>query len=101
MITIVGITMAAGKPNRAGNRIIAFFDAELAGLRMNGCALVRTPRAGMTVTPPKMEGPEAARRSVIILDSALRHRLLEAAREAYRRLGGLEAEWEPGATRAE
>jgi hypothetical protein len=46
-----------------------------------------------TIYPPKMDGPEALRRSVTILDSALRHRMMEAARTAYRAIGGTEAVW--------
>jgi hypothetical protein len=99
-VNICGITLANGKPNKAGHRIIAYFDCEYAGLRLNGCALLRTRSNGLTVYPPKMEGPEAVRRSVTILDSALRHRMMEAARTAYRAIGGIEAEWIPTGQRA-
>ncbi len=64
---------------------------------MNGCALVRTSMNGLTVLPPKLEGQEALRRSVVIADTSLRHRIMDAARNAYRGLGGTEAEWMPRA----
>lgn len=94
-VVITGLNIADGKPNKAGIRIIAYFDCTYAGLRLNGCALVRTRSNGLTVSPPRLEGPEAVRRSVTIRDSALRHQMMEAARTVYRALGGTEAEWTP------
>ena len=94
-VTITGLNIASGKPNKSGIRIIAYFDCRYAGLRLNGCALVRTRNNGLTVSPPRLEGPEASRRSVTILDSALRRQMMEAARTVYRALGGTEAEWVP------
>jgi len=89
------LSIVDGHPNRGGSRILAYFDVIAGGIRMNGCAPVRTSMNGLTVWPPKLEGQEALRRSVVIADNSLRHRIMDAAREAYRSLGGTEAEGMP------
>lgn len=94
-VTIHGITIVDGKPNANGFAILAFFDCETFGLRLNGCALMRTPKRGLSVSPPRLEGPEAARRSVRITSDLIRNAMLTSARKAYIALGGKEAEWEP------
>jgi len=94
-VTIAGVNITKGRPNKGGSRIIAFFDCEAEGFQLNGCALVRTAKNGLTVWPPKIEGPEAVRRSIVIVDDMLRNAIMRAAREAYRAIGGTDAEWIP------
>src|SRR5690606_8318377 len=60
-----------GHFRHGGNTILAFFDCQANGLTLAGCAFVRTSRQGLTVWPPKLEGAEAARRSVGIADERL------------------------------
>jgi hypothetical protein len=93
-VTITGLSRVTNaKPNKGGSTIIAHFDCEANGFGFRGCALVRTPKNGLTVWMPKIEGPESARRAVDIADCSLRHALMLHAREAYRALGGQDAEW--------
>ena len=93
-VTITGLSrISKPKPNRAGFTILAFFDCEAGGFALHGCALVRTPKDGLVAWPPKLDGPEGMRRSVAILDDSVRHAIMLHAREAYRALGGRDAEW--------
>lgn len=93
-VAITGVSLSRGGANRGGSRIIAFFDCEISGIQLLGCALVRTSKNGLAVWPPKLEGPEATRRAVTITDNLLRNAILQAARDAYRALGGTEAEYQ-------
>jgi len=86
------------RPREVGERgasILAYFDCTVSGLTLLGCTLVRTGKRGLVANPPTIPGPEAQRRAVFITDNALRHRMMEAARTAYKALGGEHAEWEP------
>ncbi|ALR22068.1 hypothetical protein [Sphingobium baderi] len=93
-VTITGLTrVRAPKPNKGGSTVIAYFDCEANGFALAGCALARTIKNGLTVWPPKLEGPESARRSLTITEDSLRHAMMIQARETYRALGGTDAEW--------
>lgn len=93
-VTITGLTRSTkATPNRAGYRILAFFDCEVEGLGLRGCAFVRTPRNGLTVWPPKLSGPMAERCGVEIKSEHLRKTLVRCAQDAYRALGGTDGEW--------
>ena len=94
-IEIVGLTRSSHpKPNQAGHVILAHFDCEIGGIALKGCALVRTRQGGLVAWPPNLETADKWR-SVQIIDDPLRHQLMEAARVAYRALGGTDAEWQP------
>ena len=96
-VTITGLNIVARpRPNAGGSRILAHFDCKVAGIELRGCVLVRTNKDGMVAWPPKLEGPEAVRRSVAFVDDALRHALMSSARDVYRMMGGTEAEWVKG-----
>lgn len=94
-VIITGITLTAGKPSKAGAVILCFFDCVAVGIRLAGCALVRTRRTGLTIWEPKMEAAESVRRSVVIVDPTLKRDITEAARDIYCRLGGVGAERDP------
>lgn len=79
------------KPNRGGSTILAYFDCEARGIALVGCALVRTSGGGLVAWPPNLETQDK-RRSIRITDDALRHGMMMYAREAYRALGGTDAE---------
>jgi hypothetical protein len=84
---ISGLTFNQGTPRRDGSRVLCYFDAEIAGLRLHGCALAVSPRNGLVVWGPRSEiGP---RRGVSIIDDGLRSRFMDAACEAFRALGGV------------
>jgi hypothetical protein len=81
------------RPNQGGSKILAYFDCEVSGFELIGCALVRTANNGLVAWPPRLEDKEGARRAVVIRDDATRHAMMINAREAYRALGGTDAEW--------
>lgn len=91
-VTITGLKrVAKPKPNRGGSTILAYFDCEMRGLELRGCALVRTKGGGLVAWPPNMTDDDN-RRSIRIADDSLRHGMMMHAREAYRALGGTDAE---------
>jgi hypothetical protein len=95
-VIITGLTrVPRPKPNKGGSTVLAFFDCQSNGFMLHGCAFVRTPRHGLTVWPPKIDGPESARRSVTFADERLRQAMVRAAQSAYRALGGTDGEWIP------
>lgn len=95
-VTITGLTRVSNpKPNKGGSTVLAFFDCQSNGFMLQGCAFVRTPRHGLTVWPPKLDGPESARRSVTFADEHLRQAMIREAQAAYRALGGTDGEWMP------
>lgn len=101
-VTITGLTrVSRPSPNRAGFSILAYFDCEFAGVALRGCAFCRTPKNGLTVWPPKMEGPEGERRCIIFTEDSLRHAIMQQAQDAYRALGGTDGEWIPRQTESE
>lgn len=92
-ITITGLTrIPRPKPGKNGFIILAYFDCMANGFGLRGCALVRTPKMGLVAWPPKIETADT-RRSLTIEDDSLRHAMMQHAREAYRALGGTDAEW--------
>ncbi|CAH1653535.1 hypothetical protein CHELA1G11_13688 [Hyphomicrobiales bacterium] len=95
-ITILGLNRVTNpKANRGGSTVLAFFDCRTNGFLLQGCAFVRTPRHGLTVWPPKVDGPESTRRSITFTDERLRQELVRSAQAAYRVLGGTDGEWMP------
>lgn len=93
-IKIVSLTLAKSEPNKSGDRIIANFDVETEQLKIFGCCLVRTRKNGIATWWPKIPGPNR-HRLVHIKDGTLANAITLAAREAYRTMGGTEAEWTP------
>ncbi|RDI51221.1 hypothetical protein [Microvirga subterranea] len=92
-VTITGLTrVPQPKPGRNGYTILAYFSAEANGFSLQGCAFVRTPRQGLTVWPPKLEGLDT-RRSLTITNDQLRQAMVRQAQAAYRALGGSDGEW--------
>jgi hypothetical protein len=97
-VKVTGLLRIDGKLRTDGNKIIAFFDAEIAdAIVLRGCSLVRTRNNGMTVWVARgvTDNQNRVRHSVSIIDSSLLHQIMEAARETYRAMGGTEAEWTP------
>lgn len=98
-IKITGIAIIDAAPNEIGLRQLALFDFAYAGLQINGSLLMKTERDGFTVQLPR-KNKDSALRAIKITDSALRHRVTMAARDAYRALGGAHWQWTPFDQRA-
>ena len=99
-IQITSINLVGRRTSmRTGLRDIAQFNCDIGRLvRLKGCRLMRTDTNGLTVWLPTFHDEKGVvLKSVAIIDDSLRHRLMEAARNAYRALGGTEAEWVPHA----
>ena len=93
-VTIMGLNRVSNpRPNKGGSTVLAWFDCQVNGFLMQGCAFVRTARRGLTVWPPKIDGPESSRRSVTFADEKLRKEMVREAQSAYRALGGTDGEW--------
>lgn len=93
-VNITGLTrITAPRPNAGGSTVLAWFDCEANGFAFHGCAFVRTPRRGLTVWPPKIEGRDDSRRSITIADEHLRKAMVSRAQATYRALGGTDGEW--------
>lgn len=93
-VTIMGLNRVSNpRPNKGGSTVLAWFDCQVNGFLMQGCAFVRTARRGLTVWPPKIDGPESTRRSVTFADEKLRKEMVREAQSAYRALGGTDGEW--------
>lgn len=89
---IIGLNrVAKPKANKGGSIILAFFDCTFSGVMLRGCALVRTKSGGLVAWPPHFLD-EPGRKSIRITDDSLRHEMMMQAREAYRALGGTDAE---------
>jgi hypothetical protein len=86
-INIIGINL--NRPHRDGSRIIAHFDVELFGIEIRGCALIRTVKDGVAISTPHLSN-QSAQRGVWFTDVRLNNGVLRAAREAYRRMGGID-----------
>ena len=92
-ITITGMRrIMQPKENRAGYKILAFFECTTQEFNLRGCALVRAPRGGITVWPPRISN-EDPRRSITFHSEQLRKTMVRSAQEAYRALGGTDGEF--------
>jgi hypothetical protein len=93
-VAITGLIRVSNpRANLGGSSVLVWFDCEVVGFALRGCALVRTSRNGLKVWPPKIEGPEGQRRSVSITDDSIRHAMMIHARSVYQALGGTDADW--------
>jgi hypothetical protein len=96
-VKITAIKIIDAKPSSSGTRLIAQFDCEAAGFKLLGCSLIRTTKNGLVAVPPKILDERSAKlRAISFIDSSLRHAVMEASRQAYKALGGTQAEWIPG-----
>ncbi|MEF2548847.1 hypothetical protein VQ045_16940 [Aurantimonas sp. E1-2-R+4] len=92
-IKIMGLSIVDQRPNKAGNTIVAFFDCEARGMALRHCALMRTVKGGLVASPPRVELTSGRCNGIWIVDSALQHAVMMAARAVYLAMGGTKAEW--------
>jgi hypothetical protein len=93
-ILITGLTVRDAPETPKGERLLAYFEFTVAGLKFVGCQLRRTAKGGFTVALPRIEGPLAERRCVTFEEESLRHAVMQAARAVYLQFGGKFGEWQ-------
>jgi hypothetical protein len=89
-IKIVSLTLTESKAWDNGDRLLAHFDCELRGFRLNGCILIRASRGGLLAQAPKGDSQRVGVRAIQIIDHSLRASIADAAHRAYLALGGVE-----------
>lgn len=95
-VKIVGMTLCTSRPWDNGDRLIATFDCEARGFLLRGCFLIKTPKNGFVAQAPRgvnERNPDT--RAIRIVDSSLRHAIMDAARRSYVAFGGEGGEWSP------
>jgi hypothetical protein len=97
-VRITGATLVKDAAPRRGRLLVGYFDCELPGIEMKGCALFLLSNGHSFVRPPCIPGPGRNLRAVTVTDPDLRAAMREAATAALRALGA-RLEW-PGATDA-
>lgn len=66
-----------------GNTRLGFFDAELPGMMLYGCSLVRIRQGSYKVYMPHTFGPKGHRTGIVIFDRDLRREVEERALAAF------------------
>lgn len=89
-IKITGLTIETRKPFASGDKVIAEFSAEFAGLHFRGMQLVRTRRGGFSVASPAISRTDS-RGAIRFTDNSVSSAFVSAARQAYTVMGGTEA----------
>src|SRR4051794_24639291 len=90
-IRITAMHRTAGKPNRGGTQICAFFDCELPHVALRGCALALKPNGTWIAWTPRLilaDDDPSARRAVFFRGTELQRGLTDMALSLYRQLGG-------------
>jgi hypothetical protein len=94
-IKITGINIQDKGPYPSGDRLLAFFDCEYAGLRFFGCNFIKTAKGGFLAQLPKAGEGKNRKRVAHFADDSIRHALMDAARRAYIAFGGKNGDWGP------
>jgi len=89
---ITALSIADSKPWSNGDKLLAFFTVEYAGLRLHECLLIRAARDGqfLLAQPPRGDSRQGERRAIEITDPEIRKAMAEAAYNAFLALGGTE-----------
>ncbi|KIZ38575.1 MULTISPECIES: hypothetical protein [Rhodopseudomonas] len=82
--------IADPKPWKTGDKLIAKFNVEFAGLRMIDCLLIRASRGFLLAQVPRGTGRDEGKRLVEIVEPDVRVKMAEAAFAAFTILGGTE-----------
>jgi hypothetical protein len=87
-VQVTGLRRLHLPPRQNGDRIVASFDVELAGIRLTACSLLRLSAGDYTVLPPRVGRSSTSTARVSFTDRGLRGSLKDRALEVYRALGG-------------
>jgi hypothetical protein len=88
-VRITGMHRTKGAPNKAGTRIVSFFDLDLPDLTLRGCALALKPDGTWIAWTPRLPDDDGtARRACYFRGSSLQREVTALALELYRQLGG-------------
>lgn len=72
-----------GDPRADGSRILAGFDAVLAGLRLIGCVVIQQANGSLIASPPEAKARHVRDLTIKIIDPALDQKFQSAAIAAY------------------
>lgn len=80
------------QPWKTGDRLIAKFNVEYAGLRIRDCLLIRASRGFLLAQAPRGNRQDDGPRIMDIIDTEVRKAMAAAAHDAFLALGGVESE---------
>ncbi|MBC7238308.1 MAG: hypothetical protein H5T69_20910 [Chloroflexi bacterium] len=87
-IAITGLTrVTAPKPNRGGDIIVAYFDAQIEWLTINGAVLVKLASGELTTWEPLAKDDRLPRRSMKMA-GAVRREVAQVALPLFEAMGG-------------
>ncbi len=87
-IEITAMTrVALPRPNRNGDKIIAYLTLRIGPVEMVGCALIQRENGYVTVWPPRVAN-ENGNRMVSIVDHDAKKQTIMAASSAFEAMGG-------------
>lgn len=88
---ITGLTVVTDAAKwKTGDKLIAKFNVEFAGLRLHDCLLIRASRGFLLAQVPRGVGRDEGKRLVEIIDPEIRKAMAAAAYAAFEALGGVE-----------
>jgi hypothetical protein len=73
-----------------GDRLLAFFNVEYAGIQLRDCLLIRGVRTGALIAQPPKGENRLGERAVRIIDPDIQKAIAAAAYQAFLALGGAE-----------
>lgn len=75
-----------GAMRPGGTRILAHFDCEVRGLRINGCQIMERETGELVITPPLIKSGNGRFRAIKFPDARLMGEFFDAAMDEYRTL---------------
>lgn len=81
---VVGMRIMNGAMRSGGTRVLAQFDCEFRGLRINGCQILEREAGDVVVTPPLIRSGNSRFRAIKFPDARLMGQFFDAAMDEYR-----------------
>ncbi|WP_127113047.1 hypothetical protein [Shimia sediminis] len=88
--TIATLAIIDGKPNQAGNRLLAVFDLIISGMRIHGCALHESSEGIAFTNGPTGKHYTGTPVKVKFVDRAVSRAITRQACAAYTAMSGIE-----------
>lgn len=95
-IRIIGLNIIFNpKVWNSGDKLLAHFDCEVRGFRMERCLLIKGGSGAIIAMLPRNENEQGAKRAIRIIDGELSRSLADAAHKVYLEFGGTEISSHP------